>query len=129
LINVHGHLSIRNGYINKGLGVVSDGWVSRIAHINLPSIGVPVITILPNPTVYMRMPAEIRHDPPIIKQLPKAIAIGRKQVQTVSLDPFDEAFDWKALDESPEMNNKADMIRESKDKDEYRLENRERPNN
>ncbi len=43
-----------------------------------------------------------------------------------ALDPFDEEFDWKALDESPEMDNKADMIRESKEKDEYRLENREK---
>jgi hypothetical protein len=43
-----------------------------------------------------------------------------------ALDPFDEEFDWKALDESPVMDNKADMIRESKEKDEYRLENREK---
>ena len=43
-----------------------------------------------------------------------------------ALDPFDENFDWKALDESPVMDNKEDMIRESKEKDEYRLENRER---
>ena len=44
-----------------------------------------------------------------------------------ALDPFDEAFDWKALDESPVMDDQEDMIRESKEKDEYRLENRERP--
>jgi hypothetical protein len=43
-----------------------------------------------------------------------------------ALDPFDEDFNWKALDESPVMDNKEDMIRESKEKDEYRLENRER---
>lgn len=43
-----------------------------------------------------------------------------------ALDPFDEDFDWKALDESPVMDNKEDMIRESKEKDEYRLENREK---
>ncbi|MCK3683124.1 bifunctional YncE family protein/alkaline phosphatase family protein [Maribellus sp. YY47] len=42
-----------------------------------------------------------------------------------ALDPFDENFDWKALEESPEMDNKEDMIRESKERDEYRLENRE----
>jgi hypothetical protein len=42
-----------------------------------------------------------------------------------ALDPFDEAFDWTALDESPVMDNQEDMIRESKEKDEYRLENRE----
>jgi hypothetical protein len=46
-----------------------------------------------------------------------------------ALDPFDEDFDWKALDESPVMDNKEDMIRESKEKDEYRLENREREEN
>ena len=44
-----------------------------------------------------------------------------------ALDPFDEAFDWKALDQSPVMDNQEDMIRESKEKDEYRLENREKP--
>jgi len=43
-----------------------------------------------------------------------------------ALDPFDENFDWKALEESPEMDNMEDMIRESKEKDEYRLENREK---
>jgi YVTN family beta-propeller protein len=43
-----------------------------------------------------------------------------------ALDPFDENFDWKALEESPVMDDKEDMIRESKEKDEYRLENRER---
>jgi hypothetical protein len=43
-----------------------------------------------------------------------------------ALDPFDENFDWKALEESPEMDNKEDMIRESKEQDEFRLENREK---
>ncbi len=43
-----------------------------------------------------------------------------------ALDPFDENFDWKALEESPVMDNKEDMFRESKEKDEYRLENREK---
>ncbi len=43
-----------------------------------------------------------------------------------ALDPFDENFDWKVLKESPEMDNKEDMLRESKEKDEYRLENREK---
>ena len=43
-----------------------------------------------------------------------------------ALDPFDENFDWKALEESPVMDDKEDMIRESKERDEYRLENRER---
>ena len=44
-----------------------------------------------------------------------------------ALDPLDENFDWKALEESPVMDDKKDMIRESKEKDEYRLENRENP--
>ena len=43
-----------------------------------------------------------------------------------ALDPFDENFDWKALEESPEMDNKEDMIEESKERDEFRLENREK---
>jgi len=45
-----------------------------------------------------------------------------------ALDPFDENFDWKALEESPVMDDKEDMIRESKERDEYRLENREKEN-
>jgi hypothetical protein len=45
-----------------------------------------------------------------------------------ALDPFDEKFDWEALEKSPVMDNKEDMIRESKEKDEYRLENREKQN-
>ena len=44
-----------------------------------------------------------------------------------ALDPLDENFDWKALEESPVMDNMEDMIRQSKERDEYRLENRERP--
>ena len=43
-----------------------------------------------------------------------------------ALDPFDENFDWKALEESPVMDDKEDMIRESKERDEYRIENREK---
>jgi hypothetical protein len=43
-----------------------------------------------------------------------------------ALDPFDENFDWKALEESPVMDNKEDMLKESKEKDEFRLENREK---
>jgi DNA-binding beta-propeller fold protein YncE len=42
-----------------------------------------------------------------------------------ALDPFDENFDWKSLEESPVLDNPEDMIRESKERDEYRLENRE----
>lgn len=43
-----------------------------------------------------------------------------------ALDPFDEKFNWKALEESPVMDNMEDMLRESKEKEEYRLENREK---
>jgi DNA-binding beta-propeller fold protein YncE len=43
-----------------------------------------------------------------------------------ALDPFDENFDWKALEQSPVMDNKEDMIQESKERDEYRLENRDK---
>jgi len=45
-----------------------------------------------------------------------------------ALDPFDEKFDWKAVKESPEIDNVEDMLRESKEQDEYRLENREKKN-
>jgi len=43
-----------------------------------------------------------------------------------ALDPFDEKFNWKALEESPEIDNVEDMMRESKEKDEDRLKNREK---
>ncbi len=42
-----------------------------------------------------------------------------------ALDPFDEKFDWKALRESPEIDDVHDMMEESKESDEDRLENRE----
>jgi len=42
------------------------------------------------------------------------------------LDPFDEKFNWKAMEESPQIDNVEDMYRESKEQDEYRLENREK---
>ncbi len=43
-----------------------------------------------------------------------------------ALDPFDEKFDWKALEESPKIDNVEDMLRESKEEDKHRLENREK---
>ena len=43
-----------------------------------------------------------------------------------ALDPFDEKFNWKSLEESPTIDNVDDMFRESKERDEYRLENREK---
>lgn len=66
-------------------------------------------TNMPNYETYQAIPAD-----PRIFEPQKA------------LDPFDENFDWKALDKSPVMDNKPDMIRESKEKDEYRLKNREK---
>ncbi len=61
------------------------------------------------------------YTPYLAKQVDSGIFNPQK-----ALDPFDENFNWKALDESPVMDNKEDMIRESKEKDEYRLENREK---
>ncbi|MCH8032554.1 MAG: bifunctional YncE family protein/alkaline phosphatase family protein [Bacteroidetes bacterium] len=43
-----------------------------------------------------------------------------------ALDPFNEKFDWKAIGESPQMDNVEDMYRESREQDEYLLENREK---
>jgi DNA-binding beta-propeller fold protein YncE len=37
-----------------------------------------------------------------------------------ALDPFDEDFNWKALQESPGLDNVEDLIRDSKEKPEYR---------
>lgn len=45
-----------------------------------------------------------------------------------ALDPFDETFNWKAVTESPQIDNVADMVRESKEQDADRLENREKKN-
>ncbi|MCK5821095.1 MAG: bifunctional YncE family protein/alkaline phosphatase family protein [Bacteroidales bacterium] len=41
-----------------------------------------------------------------------------------ALSPFDENFDWKALEESPEIDKIEDMLRESKELDEWRKENK-----
>jgi len=43
-----------------------------------------------------------------------------------ALDPLNEKFNWKSLLESPEIDNVKDMIQESKEKDEFRLGNREK---
>lgn len=45
-----------------------------------------------------------------------------------ALDPFDEDFDWKAVETSPQIDNVEDMVRDSKEQDEFRLENREKKN-
>ncbi|MFZ4462873.1 MAG: hypothetical protein ACOYN5_03455 [Bacteroidales bacterium] len=39
-----------------------------------------------------------------------------------ALDPFDEKFDWKQLKNGPDIDNPRDMIRESKEQDQWRLE-------
>ena len=41
-------------------------------------------------------------------------------------DPLDEEFDWEAVKQSPEMDNVDDMLRDSKEQDKDRLNNRER---
>ena len=43
-----------------------------------------------------------------------------------ALDPFDEKFDWRAIKESPQMDNTEDMLRDSKEQDKDRLESREK---
>ncbi len=41
-------------------------------------------------------------------------------------DPLDEQFDWEAVKQSPEMDNVDDMLRDSKEQDRDRMENREK---
>lgn len=41
-----------------------------------------------------------------------------------ALNPLNEKFNWKALRESPQIDNVDDMIRDSKEQDKFRLENR-----
>ncbi|MFZ4546191.1 MAG: bifunctional YncE family protein/alkaline phosphatase family protein [Bacteroidales bacterium] len=41
-----------------------------------------------------------------------------------ALDPLNEKFDWKQLENSPEIDNEKDMKRESKEVDEWRLKER-----
>ena len=43
-----------------------------------------------------------------------------------ALDPFDENFNWKAVEHSPLIDNVDDMVRESKEQDKFRLENQEK---
>jgi len=57
----------------------------------------------------------------------QAVAVNSKMFDPQkALDPLDEDFDWSALGESPIIDNPEDMLEESKEKDEYRLEDRER---
>ncbi len=46
-----------------------------------------------------------------------------------ALDPLNEKFDWKAVQNSPKIDNVEDMLIDSKEQDEFRLENREKINN
>jgi hypothetical protein len=43
-----------------------------------------------------------------------------------ALDPLDEKFDWKQLNSGPDIDNPEDMMRESKEQDNWRLEDREK---
>jgi len=43
-----------------------------------------------------------------------------------ALDPFDEDFDWTALDRSPEIDKVEDMIKDRKEEEKDRLEEREK---
>jgi len=43
-----------------------------------------------------------------------------------ALDPFDEDFDWTALDQSPEIDKVEDMIKDRKEEEKDRLEDREK---
>ncbi len=43
-----------------------------------------------------------------------------------AMDPLNEKFDWERLRESPEIDNVDDMVRESKEQDQYRLDDQER---
>ncbi|MCK4989701.1 MAG: bifunctional YncE family protein/alkaline phosphatase family protein, partial [Bacteroidales bacterium] len=61
------------------------------------------------------------YEPYYAQEIDRAIFDPQK-----ALDPFDEKFDWKAVKESPKIDNVEDMFRESKEQDEYRLENREK---
>jgi hypothetical protein len=64
-----------------------------------------MFTDKPDFTPYIALPADIRIFDP-----------------QKALDPFDEKFDWKQLLLSPGIDNPDDMIRESKEKDEWRNE-------
>jgi hypothetical protein len=72
--------------------------------------------------------------PTLLISLPKprlqaynAIASDTRVFDPVkALDPLDEKFDWKAIEESPELDNVEDMIKDSKEVEKDRLEYRER---
>jgi hypothetical protein len=43
-----------------------------------------------------------------------------------ALDPLDEKFNWKELHNGPDLDNPQDMIRESKEQEEWRKEGQEK---
>jgi hypothetical protein len=43
-----------------------------------------------------------------------------------ALDPLDEKFNWEQLNKGPDLDNPEDMIRESKEQEEWRKEGREK---
>ena len=56
----------------------------------------------------------------------RAVSVDRRMFDPQkALDPFDEEFNWKALETSPAIDHVPDMVEESKERDEYRLEDRE----
>ncbi len=56
-----------------------------------------------------------------------AVAVDERVfVPQDALTPFDEHFDWTALEASPKLDNVQDFIDDSKERDEYRLEDREK---
>jgi hypothetical protein len=67
-----------------------------------------LFTDRPDPTPYEALPV----DPRIFD--PKK-----------ALDPFDEEFDWEALGESPVIDDPADMLKYSKEREEDRRQQRE----
>lgn len=62
-----------------------------------------LFTNIPDFTPYQAIPADIRIFDP-----------------AKALDPFDEKFNWKAVKESPEIDNVRDMLRESKEMEGWR---------
>lgn len=68
-----------------------------------------MFTSEPDFAVYDALPADIR-----IFDAQKA------------LDPLDEKFDWKQLNQGPDIDNPEDMIRESKEQDKWRNENQKK---
>jgi hypothetical protein len=63
----------------------------------------------PDPTPYVALPVDPRVFDP-----------------QKALDPFDEEFDWGALGESPVIDDPADMLELSKEREEYRRQHQER---